>query len=1563
LSEGWQGTDSDVCAEVVAQARANLEAYRVNPALLEEQVNIELAAAEGGYGRRQLYELAQNGADALIDDPGGRIEVMLTDGAFYCANQGEPIDVPGVRAILLSNVSQKRGDEIGRFGLGFKSVLEVTDSPEFYSRSGSFAWNYERARREIGDVVHDFDPETDAAPRLRLAWPVDPWEAFERDEQLRSLAEWATTIVKLPFHSDDVGWLADDVAGFPREFLLFCRHVAKMVLDNRSMHAPAGDDLVLARRREIEIEKLEKPRGFWRLVEGEEKSVWTVFSAIHVPSDAAQRDAGVMSKRERIPIHWALPVAGRTGPGVLWAFFPTEYETTLSGIVNAPWKTNPDRKNLLEGAFNREVLGVVARLVIDSLQTLRDSSDPGRLLDLIPARGDEARNWADRELTNRFYEIASKSPSLPDLKGALRRPDELCLHPNLMRPGEEGRATAQRLLTQWSEAASNEDWCHPSIERRERRPRVERLIKDGGGTLVGWPAWLEALVEPPSVAGSKAAVAIAAEASENGLVTRPQIDSSDIVLTLDGHLVPPNPEDIFFAGDYDAAEDIDYVHPDLAADSDAREALERLGIAAVDAAADLEGLLRGANFNTWTDSDWDEFWSVVRRLEPERAAGILKARKRRPFVRVRSGRFRPFRSALLPGPIVPDDAERDRDSVVDVAYHGNDLELLRDLGAVGAPEPRLGGVDEPWFDQYRQETLVDYRRRLTGARRPREDLLDFLSSDFAGPLTAVEALSEEGRALFTDAALAAESDLEPWKFAHMTQREVYPVMEVDPPVVWRLKREGYFRTSCGLRPIAETVAPSLSEWGAVLPVADVDDHVADRFALPRTLDDLSTGLWSDALAAVETLDRDGLIGRLYAEACKRVDAPARIRCRVGEGHALEAPEFVTVVHEVRELNALVPQKVPTLLVPTAAAGEELRDRWRLSAEQKVETTLAYGAAGAATPLSDRFPALQWQIEPDKASLTLIPCSELRLETITAGGRLAEDLDFYVDDGKVYFDAALTNREVLMRLGPVVGFDADDRAVDEILARGADVERRRRVSEVRQKPTLEARLLAAVGEANLRSRLPKGLLAVLEEGGSRLAGQEVAELALAVYGVDVLRNFRNELHEQGLQPPSQWAASAAALSFVRRLGFPREFAGFVQPGRSPLLEVEGPPNVPDLHDFQRAIVGEFRSLLRAEGDGRRALLSLPTGAGKTRVAVEALIEAIQHDGLEGPILWVTQSDELCEQAVQTWSFVWRGLGPPRARLAITRLWATNEAEPVDGATQIVVATIQKLQASVIADSDYDWLANAGCVVVDEAHHSTAPTYTDLLAWLGLERGRGTRPLVGLTATPFRGVSEEESRRLVARYGGRRLDMPAFGDEDPYPILQERGILAHVQHRVLAGAEIELTREELRMLERTRLFPRSAEDQLGLNVERNRRLLEEIRRLPSDWTVLFFATSVDHAQTMAALLTLEGITAKPITGLTDPGPRRHYIEEFREGRLRVLTNYAVLTQGFDAPAVRAIFVARPTYSPNLYQQMIGRGLRGPLNGGKEECLIVNVEDNVRQFGEQLAFRDFEYLWNSA
>ena len=77
---------------------------------------------------------------------------------------------------------------------------------------------------------------------------------------------------------------------------------------------------------------------------------------------------------------------------------------------------------------------------------------------------------------------------------------------------------------------------------------------------------------------------------------------------------------------------------------------------------------------------------------------------------------------------------------------------------------------------------------------------------------------------------------------------------------------------------------------------------------------------------------------------------------------------------------------------------------------------------------------------------------------------------------------------------------------------------------------------------------------------------------------------------------------------------------------------------------------------------------------------------------------------------------------------------------------------------------------------------------------------------------------------------------------------------------------------------------------------------------------------------------------------------------------MVNYSVFQEGFDAPKTRAIVVARPVYSPNLYFQMIGRGLRGPLNGGNERCLILNVRDNIENYEGKPAFTGLDRLWST-
>ena len=382
--------------------------------------------------------------------------------------------------------------------------------------------------------------------------------------------------------------------------------------------------------------------------------------------------------------------------------------------------------------------------------------------------------------------------------------------------------------------------------------------------------------------------------------------------------------------------------------------------------------------------------------------------------------------------------------------------------------------------------------------------------------------------------------------------------------------------------------------------------------------------------------------------------------------------------------------------------------------------------------------------------------------------------------------------------------------------------------------------------------------------------------------------------------------------------------------------------------------------------RRGLLALPTGAGKTRVAVQALVEHMSRCEKDIRVLWLAETDELCEQATQTWSQVWRAMGKAGTPMTLSRLWASNEPNERDG-HQVVVASLAKLDSVVQRNNgdwqeSYGWLMNPAIIVVDEAHRSIGQQYTRTLSALGGTRNVAemTIPLLGLTATPFRGFNDRETEQLAGRYHRNLLDEGVFPGDDVYGYLQDHQVLARVTHRELRGADLELTDEEIAHATQMRRLPESVESRLGKDDQRNNEIVHSVLEMPEDDTALLFATSVENAKVLAALLTYHGVEARAVAGTTDAHARRRYVDDFKAKRVRVLTNYNVFTEGFDVPKVDAVFITRPTFSPNIYQQMIGRGLRGPLNGGKENVLIVNVADNLTNFGETLAFRHFEHIW---
>ncbi len=1528
----WAGPDGDVGSKIEDQTQRCLRAYAENPLLIEEHANIERATAQGGYGRRQIYELIQNGADELIAGPGGRIHVLLTEDTLYCANEGSPITVRGVEAILSAALSVKRGDEIGRFGMGFKSVLGVTDLPDFFSRSGSFRFDAEWAVKQIREVK----PDAERTPTLRVAYPLDPDKATRSDNELRTLMGWASSVVRLPIDRKRSHWLAPEIGDFPREFLLFSPHVGELILEDRVEHV----------RRTIKLITQDK-----RLVvtEGDESTAWRVFRKVHRPSKEAKREAGELADRDKIPLVWAVPTEGRgrTSRGKFWAFFPTHYETTLSGILNAPWKTNEDRQNLLEGPFNEELLDEVSKLIVDNMAELSASEDPASHLDLMPARGRESPNWADSQVTERVYEIASEMPSLPDQTGTLRKPDELECHP---------AGLSEDALQEWAEYPERPvDWCHPSIDGRERRPRAERLLEQVRSRISGLEPWLEALIEDRTAAGSIAALRTARRVLSADANTRERIIDSEIVLTSRGTFVGPDTNRVSLPGEYVSAEgELLTVHPDVMEDSVAKTFLLELGLREGDPLQEVRGIVAAQDDDLEKD-EWESFWRLVRQAGHAMVAPVLvESDKFAVHAKAMDGTFRRVFELLLPGPIVSPDRGEDSKVCLDTSFHATDIELLRSLGLPSAPRLGGGSEREDWFREY----VTDRRREFVDSidRNPQWNMLIFNDQPFAGPLSPLLRLSPEARARFTEAALAADPDAEDWVMYHRTRSHDYPQIEMMNPLVWLLIVEGRINTSLGVKPPNETVGTGLKQWSEFFPVAErlTPDQERSIF-LTQDLDDLDDDHWKRAMKVAHGVIDERRRGRFYAMACRHRRKPANILARVGKAHQLEEPTAVTVVSDEREMQALASQGTPVLFCdhPDVAV---LVEKWGLlSGESQVKTTIEHVPATSPVPVADRWPLLGFALPADARHYELIPCESLRRVTVTSESRQADDITFHLTETSVLHEATMAESEVLRLIVEELDLDLDQQDLERIVEQRVENDRRGELKKIAKTQDPAERLLAAVGVGPLRRLAGESLIKGAERVRGDLDNKTLAELVLAAHGVNTLKVLRDDLQQWA--PPTQWAGSRRAREFVTSLGFDITYAGFESAQRDALLPVDGPLKLPELHDFQRSISNDLRDLLTSQ-NGNRGLVSLPTGAGKTRVAVQTLVEAYQDGDVKGPILWVAQSDELCEQAVQSWREVWRSEGP-EARMLVSRLWGSNEVSAVGSGLQVVVATIQKLRERRDR-SDYEWLWKADTLVIDEAHRAITPEYTALLETFGMGRGKRGIPLIGLTATPFRGENERETQQLASRYGNRLLDVKALG-ENPYASLQEMGVLAEVEHEILPGSEVDLTEAERDYLETFERMPSSVEGRLGVDADRNEILLESIGNLAADWTVLLFAASVEHAQNMAALLSLEGIPARAISADTESGARRHYVEEFRHGRIRVLTNYNVLTQGFDAPAVRAVYVARPTFSTNLYQQMVGRGLRGPLNGGGVTCRIVNVADNFLKFGEQLAFHRFDYLWD--
>ncbi|MEU8270133.1 DEAD/DEAH box helicase [Sphaerisporangium sp. NPDC049002] len=1542
---------------ILEQSKRVLETYRIDPGLIQEHANGERRIKEGGYGDRQVYELVQNGADELRNDPGGKISVVLTKRYLYCANQGTSMTPEGADTILRMSVSRKRGGQIGRFGVGVKSVLSVTDSPQFFSRDNdkSFGFDRELARRQITSV----QPDAVDVPVLRMAQPLDRDEEMAEDAVLAELLTWATTVVRLPLKPAHIDRLALDLQHFPNAFPLFSAHVGVVALEDRRGQTPdireisreiSGDRHTITVRTNTGRSTTEQ---------------WRVFTRTHRPSQKALGEAGELHDRPEVDVSWAVP--DRTSRdnilGRFWAYFPTNFTTTLRGIVNAPWKTSEDRQNLYDAnAFNTELIQVAAELVVDSLRLLARDDDPCAYLDQVPARGREEPQFAATDLVDAIWKTATTRPTLVDQEGRFRAPAEVNLHPADLRP-------LWREL--WAgHAGRPKNWCHHSVEKTShRRQSAERILREAKIPVRTVREWLEALVQDRSPEASAQAILIVADMKRLNHDLATEALEAEIILTESNTLVAPSPS-LFRRTINDRLSDqMTYVDDRVVSDDSVRRALDELGIHEADAAGRFASVVE-QGFTGYDHAQWADFWELSRQAGPaDTLAALRNARidtAKLLKVRTVEGGFRRIFDSLLPGKVVPADGSRDAEIAVDVDFHAPDRPIFRDLGLLEGPVLGKDPRQEPWYESYVESRWKLYCKKLpSSVQRPQMATMRFEGAPPAGPLHFLTKLSAEGRAAFLR-ELPRTGLVSTWTM--QVGRQTATRQAVMSPLVWMARMYGQLETSRGVRALTRCVGPSLRDHADVLPVANLSTPTADVLGLPGDTTAIRDSLWQELVQEAGSSEDDGFPGKVYALLLKADSAwpdGATTRCRVGGLWRSDIEDKNIAVTENRtEYEALVRESVPALLAPSEEAARQMRETWgMLSPADVIQKELRWVSEADATLLTDEFPHLKAMRGPQVDGWSLVRCSELEELIRTPNGMRTQEITAaaQVHDRTVFVLRPADDLAALLAMDGSLKLGLGRLGCQRILELREKKRNNERLQRARTAADPADKVLELVGPDALRKGLPQGLLESEEaEAGKPVNDQRIAQLAHNAFGPDLLRVYRKDIEANIPEAAASFRGDTNSLRLVSDLGLSESFAGSRSENLPPIELVAGPTAYPRLHDYQEKLAGNMFDLL-TRYRAPKGMLCLPTGAGKTRVAAEAVIRVIKERGLDGrPVLWIAQTGDLCEQAVQSWAFVWSKVGPGE-RLTINRLWESREATAIKESAHLVVATDAKLEVC-LDKPEYAWLRDASLVIIDEAHFSITPRYTKLLSLLGITHRESARPLIGLTATPYRGFNEEETRRLVERYGRTRIDEGVFAS-DPYQELQELGVLARAEHRQLTGATIELTSQEL---EHTAGFqgsrlPPSAEDRLGRDVERNQMLVREIEALPPDSPVLVFATSVNHAKLLAAKLNDRGIRSAAIDSATPSGDRRSRIEEFRAKKIRVLTNYAVLAQGFDAPATEVVIVARPTFSPNVYQQMIGRGLRGPKNGGKETCLILDVADNITNYDKRLAFTEFEYLWS--
>lgn len=324
------------------------------------------------------------------------------------------------------------------------------------------------------------------------------------------------------------------------------------------------------------------------------------------------------------------------------------------------------------------------------------------------------------------------------------------------------------------------------------------------------------------------------------------------------------------------------------------------------------------------------------------------------------------------------------------------------------------------------------------------------------------------------------------------------------------------------------------------------------------------------------------------------------------------------------------------------------------------------------------------------------------------------------------------------------------------------------------------------------------------------------------------------------------------------------------------------------------VKAIESIHNAWQEHLRTLLVLPTGCGKTIVFANIAKDQTK----EGRVLILAHRDELIRQAADK-------------LYKTTGLFAEVEKgmEQSMGLTDVVVGSVQTMMTEKrLAKFDAD---DFQTIIVDEAHHALAKSYQNVLCHFPRAK------VLGVTATPDR----SDMKKL-----GEYFESLAY--EYSLRDAVKEGYLSKIRVQTMP-LDIDLSQAKISMGDYT-------DTSLGEALEPYlENIADEMAKVCKDRHTVVFLPLIATSQRFRDILNTKGFRAGEVNG--ESKDRDVILKEFEEGKLNVLCNSMLLTEGWDCPIVDCIVVLRPTKVRALYCQMIGRGTR--LYPGKDHLLILD------------------------